>query len=293
MNFSTAYNQGSAQTIGAGALDDDWTITSAPAGVTLGAAKSIAKHPAWFGADPNARWISAQEAVDGTSDLPAGQYTYEYDFNISRTGKLFSIDGNFLADNGVDEIRLNGVTMLSNMGTFLTPTTLPTFDDETLFLDGANTLEVVVSNGGASANPHGFQMTAWLEESISTAPTADGNGPYNLNWTAGDDLDLDASGSFDVDSGSGDSIVFYEWDINNDGTFDFSSTNPFLSLTQAQYAPFLTGGAGTFAMDLRVSDATGLTGTSQSQLIVVPEPSAWVLALVGVVSVLIFGRRRT
>ena len=49
-------------------------------------------------------------------------------------------------------------------------------------------------------------------------PVADANGPYIMDEFSV--LMLDASGSYDPDAASGDSIVAFEWDLDNDGYFD-------------------------------------------------------------------------
>jgi PKD repeat protein len=54
---------------------------------------------------------------------------------------------------------------------------------------------------------------------MNTPPVADAGGPYEID--AGMDLVLDASGSFDPDVA--DSLLF-EWDLNDDGTIDASTT---------------------------------------------------------------------
>ena len=49
-------------------------------------------------------------------------------------------------------------------------------------------------------------------------PVADAGGPYSVD--EGADLLLDGTASSDPDAGCGDSIVSYEWDVDNDGQFD-------------------------------------------------------------------------
>lgn len=293
VNLSTAYNQNTSSTLAHGNLDDNWVLTSAPAGVTLGPAKSIAKNPAWFGHDPDARWISAQNADNGSSNIPAGDYTYAYSFNLNRTGKLFEVAGNLGSDDFVNEVRVNGTTVLTNIGGFGGPSDLGSIIDQTLFVDGLNTIEVIINNGGAGPNPHGFQLSAFLnDEGLSAAPIADGDGPYTIDLAGADPLNLDALGSLDTDVALGDSIVLYEWDLDNNGLFDFTTTSAILSLTQAQYSPFLNT-FGDHNIVLRVTDATGLTGTDLATVSVVPEPSSLLLALIGAVACSgYYGRRR-
>ncbi|HDL20960.1 MAG TPA: choice-of-anchor D domain-containing protein, partial [Nitrospirae bacterium] len=79
----------------------------------------------------------------------------------------------------------------------------------------------------------------------NTPPVADPGGPYTA--TEGQAITLDGSGSTDSDG----TITLYEWDIDNDGTFDYSSSSPTQSHTYAQQ--------GTYTINLRVTDDAGAT----------------------------------
>ncbi|HDH05784.1 MAG TPA: choice-of-anchor D domain-containing protein, partial [Nitrospirae bacterium] len=77
----------------------------------------------------------------------------------------------------------------------------------------------------------------------TTPPVADPNGPYT--GVEGQAISLDGSGSTDADG----TITLYEWDIDNDGTFDYSSSLPTQSHTYARQ--------GTYTINLRVTDDAG------------------------------------
>ncbi|HDH13468.1 MAG TPA: choice-of-anchor D domain-containing protein [Nitrospirae bacterium] len=77
----------------------------------------------------------------------------------------------------------------------------------------------------------------------TTPPVADPNGPYT--GVEGQAISLDASGSTDADG----TITLYEWDIDNDGTFDYSSSLPTQSHTYASQ--------DTYTINLRVTDDAG------------------------------------
>ncbi|HDZ02228.1 MAG TPA: choice-of-anchor D domain-containing protein, partial [Nitrospirae bacterium] len=79
----------------------------------------------------------------------------------------------------------------------------------------------------------------------TTPPVADPNGPYT--GVEGQAISLDASGSTDADG----TITLYEWDIDNDGTFDYSSSSPIQSHTYASQ--------DTYTINLRVTDDAGAT----------------------------------
>jgi len=80
---------------------------------------------------------------------------------------------------------------------------------------------------------------------LNNPPTANAGGPYTA--TEGQSITLDASGSSDLDG----TITLYEWDIDNDGIYDYSSTLPTQSHIYAQQ--------GTYTIKLRVTDNLGAT----------------------------------
>ena len=81
-----------------------------------------------------------------------------------------------------------------------------------------------------------------------TAPTANAGGPYGVDQGAS--VSLDGSGSSDTD-GTNIGIVLYEWDLDNDGTYD--TTGPSTAFSSAT--------AGTFTVVLRVTDGDDETAT--------------------------------
>jgi PKD repeat protein len=79
----------------------------------------------------------------------------------------------------------------------------------------------------------------------NTRPIANPGGPYT--GIEGQAITLDGSGSSDPDG----TIELYEWDINNDGPYEYSSNLPSQSHTYAQQ--------GTYTIKLRVIDNVGAT----------------------------------
>jgi len=69
---------------------------------------------------------------------------------------------------------------------------------------------------------------------FNTPPVANPGGPYVVDF--GLPLVLDGSGSSDPDQSAGDSFVLYQWDINNDGIFDWTSTQPIQIVPWSQIA---------------------------------------------------------
>jgi PKD repeat protein len=80
---------------------------------------------------------------------------------------------------------------------------------------------------------------------LNNPPLADPNGPYTA--IEGQAITLDGSGSTDLDG----TIDLYEWDIDNNGIYDYSSPSPTQSHTYAQ--------DGTYTIKLRVTDDLGAT----------------------------------
>ncbi len=93
-------------------------------------------------------------------------------------------------------------------------------------------------------------------------PIADADGPYS--GKLGDTITLDGSGSYDPD---GD-IVLYEWDFDDDGTYDWSSMTTGL-------ADHIYLDEGIYNTMLRVTDDKGDSGTD-STIVTINEPQATV-----------------
>jgi len=94
---------------------------------------------------------------------------------------------------------------------------------------------------------------------LNQNPVADANGPYF--GIVGTPIIFDASGSSDNDG----SIVLYEWDWDNDGTYDDSSADPTITHQwEAEYS-------GT--VRLRVTDDDGGTDTDTTTVDVTASPA--------------------
>jgi PKD repeat protein len=89
----------------------------------------------------------------------------------------------------------------------------------------------------------GTTMDKFYPFIVNNPPNALAGGPYT--GTEGQSIALDGSGSGDPES----NIVTYEWDIDNDGTYEYNSSSPFQSHTYVQ--------DGTYTINLRVTDSRG------------------------------------
>ena len=116
-------------------------------------------------------------------------------------------------------------------------------------------------NYTAGTTPGAFTVTAadgavngTANVTISASPpTADAGGPYV--GIQGSPVALDGSGSTDADN----DIVSYEWDLDNDGSFDDASG---VSPT------FAAAGSGVFTIGLRVTDGDGAANVDNTTVTV-------------------------
>ena len=111
-------------------------------------------HPAWLGADGISQWTGLTGT--GTDSVAAGQFTWRTTCNL--TGyQLASVVANLYvsADNSLDNVLLNGVgkgIASSGFNGYFGPFAV------TGWAAGANTLDFLWTNAGATANPGGFRV---------------------------------------------------------------------------------------------------------------------------------------
>jgi PKD repeat protein len=101
--------------------------------------------------------------------------------------------------------------------------------------------------GGTGPDPNAAPVAAFTAPSSSVVGTA---------------VLLDASASYDTDG----SIARYEWDLNGDGSYDRTSTQPRTS--------YIFGSYLNYTVRLRVTDNRGSTATTSRVIIVHPAPIA-------------------
>ncbi len=105
--------------------------------------------------------------------------------------------------------------------------------------------------------------TATMEIKIEIGnhpPIADANGPYLVE--VGGSLSLDAVGSRDPDTESGDSIVLYEWDLESDGSYEY--TGSYVDVPWEDLAGLPR--ESPVSVTLQVHDSLGLTDTDVTTL---------------------------
>lgn len=158
-----------------GNADDTWTLVDAPDGVALG--PIVVVEPARAGfltLEPDARWVSPD--TETNEDAPFGPYTYQATFDTSGwTGA--EVSGSWGADNRLLQIRINSVIAFTGPNAsgddcpaagceeFNTPSSFIISNRSGLFVDGLNTIEVVINNDGpTSGNPTAFVLNAHVTE---------------------------------------------------------------------------------------------------------------------------------
>lgn len=97
----------------------------------------------------------------------------------------------------------------------------------------------------------GLTDTATATVDLVSAPTADLIGTFSDEQEMGFEIEWDATGSTDIDG----TIVQYDWDFDNDGTYDLTGTNPVEYFVYSWQQLFVTA-------KVRVTDDDGLTDTA-------------------------------
>ena len=103
---------------------------------------------------------------------------------------------------------------------------------------GATTITLTVTDSGGMTDTDTF---TWTINPVNDPPVADAGGPYNGD--EGSPTNLDGSGSSDID----DAIALFEWDCDNDSTFDVSGSAASCTFDDD----------GTYTIGLRVTDTFG------------------------------------
>ena len=115
---------------------------------------------------------------------------------------------------------------------------------------------------------HGGTATAMVEVmvlGVNDPPVADAGGPYVID--EGDALRLDGGMSSDPDEYYyGDTIVSYEWDLDNDGQYDDATEE----MVTVPWAALVNLGlvVGTHNITLRVTDSYGASAECSATLVV-------------------------
>ena len=116
-------------------------------------------------------------------------------------------------------------------------------------------------------NPDGQgKSAAIISVIVNRVPVSRTGGPYAACQGGG--VALDGTTSTDPDAACGDLLVTYEWDLNNDGTFDITGATP--TVTGAQLAT-LGVGVGANTIKLRTTDTHAATNIGSGTLTILAD----------------------
>ena len=154
-------------------------------------------------------------------------------------------------ENGSYSVRVGGTNCSTGTqvasGNYTTqPNTVTTTVNAADLASGSNTVRVCVTDG-VGPSPNTGSATTTITYNPNSPPSANANGPYDVN--EGGSVQLSGSGS---DPDAGDTLT-YAWDFNYDGnTFDTDSTSASPSFSAANI-----DGPATRTVALRVTDNHG------------------------------------
>jgi PKD repeat protein len=125
---------------------------------------------------------------------------------------------------------------------------------------GAFTATLRVTDDNTPAKTDSTSLIIQINQG-NRPPVADADGPYSID--IGADLPLDGTGSYDPDAAYGDSIVSYEWDMNDDGSYEYSGATP--TVPWADLSGLPQPGVAV-PIRLRVTDTFGATDSNATTL---------------------------
>lgn len=201
------------------AVGGDNAVVGAPAGSVLGNPYSSAA---------GAAYVYELSINDSPHSDPNGPYTGKAGVPVSFDGSgSYDTDGTIVSyawyfGDGATDTGVTTTHTYAGAGTYI--------------------VSLVVTDNGTATDT--AQTTA--EITINQPPIADARGPYSID--EGMTLTLDASGSYDPD----DEIVFYEWDLDNDGGYDATGVTTTVVFNDDD----------VYTVALRVTDSYGGTDTN-------------------------------
>ena len=226
---SYTYANDGTYTVGVRVTDHDGAWATSSTVVTVYDNRPFAS----FAADPNPSACNQTVTFDasGSSHGRPDRAIVSYEWDFDYDGLTFTPDA-------------TGVTATHSYSTFRTYTV---------------GLRVTDDNDPAKTAESFFDVFVTLG---NLPPVAVPGGPYSIE--EGADLTLDGSGSTDPNASCGDRIVTYEWDLGNDGTYEFTHTEAELAVAWAELSSLPRN--TNIPLALRVTDTFDLTHTATTTL---------------------------
>lgn len=256
------YNTGVSDanvTLANGAVDPHWRLIQSPdasvpgpnAFVVTDTLFPIVAGP-WLASSAASKWIGPM-ANQSTGNLP-GDYKYRITFSLAGLEPSTAVvTGRWTSDNGGPEVLLNGsptgFTSDGSFGAFGNSFTI-----NSGFIDGTNTLDFVVNNAGAGANPTAFRLE-FLSATADVQPPP-GTPPTITSHPASVTVGLLDPATFTVQA-SGSRPFTYQWRFNG---------APIPDGTNASYTIANAGQANVGSYDVTVSNSGGSAASSAATL---------------------------
>lgn len=227
----------------AGTVDAHYTLTVSPDSNFPGP-ETYTLQPGfpvgpWLAEGPNSRWIAPR--LGGSANAAPGRYTYTTSFDLTGYDPATAqITGQVAADDLLVAVNLNGVSVgvtaggFANLHAFKIPVGGP-------FIDGANTLDFIVENGGTDLNPTGFRVELKGTAIAPAEPPTISQSPTDFEAGVGDTVRLTVEAL-------GTPPLSYQWRFK--GTDISGATESTFLLKNAQ-----TENAGQYTV--KVSNASG------------------------------------
>lgn len=207
----------------AGSSDPHYTLSGGGGAPTFVVNEGFPIGP-WMSNGPDSKWIAPMADQSGGSN--AGDYNYRISFDLDGLQPdSAQITGQWSSDNVGSAILLNGsATGFSHGGNF---GAFERFSIDSGFVSGINTLDFVVNNAGASANPTGVRIELGGTADVEPPP---GTPPSILTDPQGSSVSIGDSASFRV-SATGASPLSYQW--RRDGSDIPGANSPTYNITSA------------------------------------------------------------
>src|SRR6266545_2629397 len=258
--FNTGVNDSGAL-LATGAVDSHWRLIQSADAATPGPNVIVVNDQLfpivagpWLASGPNSKWVGPK--ADQSVGSAQGDYKYRVTFDLTGLEPATAVlTLRISSDNATSDVLLNGVsTGLTYDGNFAALSAVLTLNSG--FLDGTNTLDFLVNNASAAANPTAFRAEVSGTADLIPPP---GTPPSITAQPVGQTNGIGESATFSVGA-IGSRPLSYQWRFG--GNAIANATNTTLTLNGLRGSD-----AGTY--DVVVSNPSGSITSSPAALVVV------------------------